>query len=149
VTQRQADETKSVGILVVDDFEPWHDFTANTLKKDRVSKSLETYPCVHVHEPRWRLEDRGAGLGPHVVACYVLGFAWNLILPARKVSAGHTLEVSLIAMAGKVIIEEPNTVSSLTLFGIAALILALAVAFYFERQAPGKILRSNSSGSDN
>jgi uncharacterized membrane protein (DUF373 family) len=38
-------------------------------------------------------------------------------------------------MARKVIIEEPNTVSSLTLFGIAALILALAVAFYFERQA--------------
>ena len=45
------------------------------------------------------------------------------------------LEVALIAMARKVIIEEPNTVSSLTLFGIAALILALGVAFYFERQA--------------
>ena len=35
------------------------------------------------------------------------------------------LEVALIAMARKVIIEEPNTVSSLTLLGIAALILAL------------------------
>src|SRR5271169_6418995 len=45
------------------------------------------------------------------------------------------LEVALIAMARKVIIEEPNTVSSLTLFGIAALILALGIAFYFERQA--------------
>lgn len=45
------------------------------------------------------------------------------------------LEVALIAMARKVIIEEPNSVSSLTLFGIAALILALGVAFYFERQA--------------
>ncbi|MGA8729045.1 MAG: phosphate-starvation-inducible PsiE family protein [Terracidiphilus sp.] len=45
------------------------------------------------------------------------------------------LEVALIAMARKVIIEEPNTVSSLTLMGIAALILALAIAFYFERQA--------------
>src|SRR5271165_3869413 len=45
------------------------------------------------------------------------------------------LEVALIAMARKVIIEEPNTVSSLTLLGIAALILALAIAFYFERQA--------------
>jgi uncharacterized membrane protein (DUF373 family) len=43
------------------------------------------------------------------------------------------LEVALIAMARKVIIEEPNTVSSLTLFGIAALILALGIAFYFER----------------
>jgi len=44
------------------------------------------------------------------------------------------LEVALIAMARKVIIEEPNAVSSLTLLGIAALILALAVAYYFERQ---------------
>jgi len=46
------------------------------------------------------------------------------------------LEVALIAMARKVIIEETNTVSSLTLFGIAALILALGIAFYFERQSP-------------
>jgi uncharacterized membrane protein (DUF373 family) len=45
------------------------------------------------------------------------------------------LEVALIAMARKVIIEEPNAVPGLTLFGIAALILALGVAFYFERQA--------------
>ena len=46
------------------------------------------------------------------------------------------LEVALIAMARKVIIEETNTVPSLTLFGIAALILALGIAFYFERQSP-------------
>jgi uncharacterized membrane protein (DUF373 family) len=45
------------------------------------------------------------------------------------------LEVALIAMARKVIVQEPNNVSSLTLFGIAALILALGIAFYFERQA--------------
>jgi uncharacterized membrane protein (DUF373 family) len=45
------------------------------------------------------------------------------------------LEVALIAMARKVIIEEPNSVPGLTLFGIAALILALGIAFYFERQA--------------
>ncbi len=44
------------------------------------------------------------------------------------------LEVALIAMARKVIIEEPNAVPSSTLFGIAALILALGIAFYFERQ---------------
>src|SRR6202158_4142932 len=44
------------------------------------------------------------------------------------------LAVALIAMARKVIIEEPNTVPGLTLFGIAALILALGIAFYFERQ---------------
>ena len=45
------------------------------------------------------------------------------------------LEVALIAMARKVIIEEPNTVPGMTLFGIAALILALGIAFYFERQS--------------
>lgn len=44
------------------------------------------------------------------------------------------LEVALIAMARKVIIEEPNEVPYLTLFGISSLILALAIAFYFERQ---------------
>jgi uncharacterized membrane protein (DUF373 family) len=44
------------------------------------------------------------------------------------------LEVALIAMARKVIIEEPNNVAALTLLGIAALILALAIAFYFERK---------------
>lgn len=44
------------------------------------------------------------------------------------------LEVALIAMARKVIIEEPNDVPGLTLFGIAALILALGIASYFERQ---------------
>jgi uncharacterized membrane protein (DUF373 family) len=45
------------------------------------------------------------------------------------------LEVALIAMARKVIILEPNNVPALTLFGVAAVILALGVAFYFERQA--------------
>jgi uncharacterized membrane protein (DUF373 family) len=44
------------------------------------------------------------------------------------------LEVALIAMARKVIIEEPNEVPSLTLLGIAALILALGLASYFEHQ---------------
>ena len=52
------------------------------------------------------------------------------------------LEVALIAMARKVIIEEPNTVSSLTLFGIAALIVALAIAFFFERQARSEAVHS-------
>jgi uncharacterized membrane protein (DUF373 family) len=45
------------------------------------------------------------------------------------------LEVALIAMARKVIIAQPQSVPSLTLFGISALILALGIAFHFERQA--------------
>src|SRR5580692_846773 len=48
------------------------------------------------------------------------------------------LEVALIAMARKVIILEPSNTPSLTLFGIAALILALGLAFYFERRAHGE-----------
>jgi uncharacterized membrane protein (DUF373 family) len=53
----------------------------------------------------------------------------------KTVHVRVVLEVALIAMARKVIIEEPNGVPSLTLFGIAALILALGLAFYFERHA--------------
>ncbi len=45
------------------------------------------------------------------------------------------LEVALIAVARKVIILEPHDVPALTLFGVAALILALGVAFHFEHQA--------------
>jgi len=44
------------------------------------------------------------------------------------------LEVALIAMARKVILIEPDGVAGITLLGIAAIILSLAVAFYFERQ---------------
>jgi uncharacterized membrane protein (DUF373 family) len=47
------------------------------------------------------------------------------------------LEVALIAMARKAIIEEPHLVPPLELFAVAALILALGIAFYFERQTNG------------
>jgi uncharacterized membrane protein (DUF373 family) len=47
------------------------------------------------------------------------------------------LEVALIAMARNVIILEPTNTPGLTMFGIAALILALGLAFYFERRAHG------------
>jgi uncharacterized membrane protein (DUF373 family) len=57
------------------------------------------------------------------------------------------LEVALIAMARKVIVEEPNSVPGLTLFGIAALILALGIAFYFERQAKREQPASGSTES--
>jgi uncharacterized membrane protein (DUF373 family) len=50
-------------------------------------------------------------------------------LPKDVIHERVVLEVALIAVAQKVIIEEPNTVPGLTLFGIAALILALGIAF--------------------
>jgi uncharacterized membrane protein (DUF373 family) len=48
------------------------------------------------------------------------------------------LEVALIAMARKVIVLEPNSTSGPTLLGMAALILALGIAFYFEKKAQGE-----------
>jgi uncharacterized membrane protein (DUF373 family) len=44
------------------------------------------------------------------------------------------LEVALIAIARKIIVLEPGSVAASTMFGVAALIFALAVAFYLERQ---------------
>jgi uncharacterized membrane protein (DUF373 family) len=48
------------------------------------------------------------------------------------------LEVALIAMARKAIIAEPGNAPVLTSVGLAALILALGVAFYFERRTEDK-----------
>lgn len=47
------------------------------------------------------------------------------------------VEVALIAMARKVILAEPHDLPGVTLLGIAAVILALGVALYFERQSGG------------
>ena len=52
------------------------------------------------------------------------------------------IEVALIAMARKVITEEPHAVSAMTLFGIAALILALGIVFYFERHTHDNLSNS-------
>lgn len=59
----------------------------------------------------------------------------KMYLKRDTVQVRVVIEVALIAMARKVITEEIESVSSLTLFAIAALILALSIAFYFERQA--------------
>jgi uncharacterized membrane protein (DUF373 family) len=50
------------------------------------------------------------------------------------------MEVVLIAMARKLIIEEPNAAPGLTLLGIAALSVALSIAFYFERGAKREVI---------
>ena len=48
------------------------------------------------------------------------------------------LEVALIAAARKVITLEPSATPGVTLFGIAALIFALGVAYYLEGMAAAK-----------
>lgn len=45
------------------------------------------------------------------------------------------LEVALIAIARKVIVLDPEKYGALTLFALAALILALALGFFLERRA--------------
>ena len=55
------------------------------------------------------------------------GYIKKNVMHARVV-----LEVALIAVARKVVTTEPASVTGVTLFGIAALILALGVAFYLE-----------------
>ena len=52
------------------------------------------------------------------------------------------LEVALIAVARKIIILEPKNVPSSTLFGIAALVAALAVAFYLEKRGRKPLKRA-------
>jgi uncharacterized membrane protein (DUF373 family) len=47
------------------------------------------------------------------------------------------LEVALIAMARKVIILEPEGMTGATLFGVAALILALSLAYYVVQTKEG------------
>ncbi len=60
------------------------------------------------------------------------GYLNRNVLHARVV-----LEVGLIAVVRKVITMEPTTISAPILFGIAALILGLGVAFYLESRARG------------
>lgn len=48
------------------------------------------------------------------------------------------IEVALIAMARKAITEEPASVPAVTLFGVAALILALAAASFLQRKSGGE-----------
>ena len=59
----------------------------------------------------------------------------KMYLKSDVIRVRVVIEVALIAMARKVITEEPEAVSSMTLFAIAALILVLGITFYFERQA--------------
>ena len=56
----------------------------------------------------------------------------------KEIRLRLVLEVALIAAARKVIILEPSATPALTLFGIAALIFALGVAYYFEGIAAAK-----------
>lgn len=56
-------------------------------------------------------------------------------LDKKVAHARVVLEVGLIAVARKVITMEPSAMSYQTMLGIAALILALGVAFYLESKA--------------
>ena len=55
-------------------------------------------------------------------------------LSEQVVHVEVVLEVALIAVARKIIIMELKEIPSATLFGIAALVAALAAAFYLEKR---------------
>ena len=59
------------------------------------------------------------------------------------------IEVALIAVARKVITAEPEAISSLTLFAIAALILGLGLTYYFERRTHGAEKTRSERGAKN
>jgi uncharacterized membrane protein (DUF373 family) len=57
------------------------------------------------------------------------------------------LEVALIALARKVIILDVKELSSMTLIGIAALIIAMAAAYYLEKRTRRGRSNSHDSGA--
>jgi uncharacterized membrane protein (DUF373 family) len=61
-------------------------------------------------------------------------------LVEHVVHAEVVLEVALIAVARKIIILEFKDVSSLTLFGIAALVASLALAYYLEKRGRSMLI---------
>jgi len=65
----------------------------------------------------------------------------KLYLRQGMVQVEFVLEVALIGVAQKVIILDTSRVSGVTLLALAALILALAVAFYIVRAARHRVER--------
>jgi len=59
-------------------------------------------------------------------------------LTTKKVHVEVVLLVSIIAIARKVVILEPKDMDSLKLIGIAAIISALTIGYYFVKLAAGK-----------
>jgi uncharacterized membrane protein (DUF373 family) len=100
--------------------------------------------------PRFRIEVQGL---LDIFALFLLVLIGVELLETLKgyvkkdaIQVRVILEVAMIAMARKVIIVEPVSVSALTLFAIAALILALGVARYFERLAQDEQPSGHRSG---
>lgn len=64
------------------------------------------------------------------------------------VHAEVVLEVAMIAIARKVITLEVKEMASLTLVGIGAIIVALAVAFYFVKRTTTSYTRKSSAKTE-
>jgi uncharacterized membrane protein (DUF373 family) len=71
----------------------------------------------------------------------------KLYLTEHVVHVEVVLEIAMIAIARKIIILDAKNVAPMTLFGIAALLIALAVGYYLEKRGRQMSLKKNDSES--
>ena len=68
----------------------------------------------------------------------------KIYITQKTIHVEVVLLVGIIAIARKVVILEPKTMDALTLIGIAAIIFALTVGYYFVKLAARKASRADS-----
>lgn len=69
----------------------------------------------------------------------------KLYLTEHVVHVEVVLEIAMIAIARKIIILDAKNVAPMTLFGIAALLIALAVGYYLEKRGRQMSLKKSES----
>ena len=71
----------------------------------------------------------------------------KIYITKKTIHVEVVLLVGIIAIARKVVILEPKTRDALTLIGIAAIIFALTIGFYFVKLAARKASRADSQAA--
>ena len=71
----------------------------------------------------------------------------KIYITKKTIHVEVVLLVGIIAIARKVVILEPKTMDALTLIGIAAIIFALTIGFYFVKLAARKASRADSQAA--
>ena len=71
----------------------------------------------------------------------------KIYITKKTIHVEVVLLVGIIAISRKVVILEPRTMDALTLIGIAAIIFALTIGFYFVKLAARKASRPDSQAA--
>ena len=71
----------------------------------------------------------------------------KIYITKKTIHVEVVLLVGIIAISRKVVILEPRTMDALTLIGIAAIIFALTIGFYFVKLAARKASRADSQAA--